>query len=178
MVKQTLSSTRVNWLLWPTEEKQPLWRFFPLSSLLSAAGAFVSSQHVKHLSKSGMIKTEQTQVNTGNFEKFSPRNTSLTLTIRPADLFPSTTSTTSFPSTPPPSFHFLFRFYFLFSHGCRIQSSTPVCRSIQPNTKAAGRSSVDQRKACLSQKNTEKEPSCSRSLSMVIEFLNIFSKSA
>lgn len=95
MVKQTLSSTRVNWLLWPTEEKQPLWRFFPLSSLLSAAGAFVSSQHVKHLSKSGMIKTEQTQVNTGNFEKFSPRNTSLTLTIRPADLFPSTTSSPS-----------------------------------------------------------------------------------
>lgn len=94
--------------------------------------------------------------------KVQPCNTSLTLTIRPTDPFPF--------SLP----HFLFLFYFLFSHGCRIQSSTSLLvYSVQHK---GSRLVLCGPEESMPLKKTAKEPSCS--LSMVIEFLNIFSKSA
>lgn len=93
--------------------------------------------------------------------KVQSRNACLTLTIRPTDpflIFHSSFISLSFPMV-------------------ATSSPLPVCRSIQPNTKAAGRSSVDQRKACLSKKKLKKELSHSLSLSLWwLNFLTSFQK--
>lgn len=89
------------------------------------------------------MKTEKTQVNTCNFEKFNPATF--------LQLWPSAQQTLS----PFPSLIFHSSFISLSFPMVAASSPLPVCRSIQPNTKAAGRSSVDQRKS-MPLKKTEK----------------------
>jgi len=117
------------------------------------------------------MKSRQTQVDTRNFEKVQPCSPPLVLTISSTDHFPVS----------PPSFSIPLLCSSSFPMNAAY-SPPPVCRFYSnPDTKAAGRSSVDRRKrACLSKKKKKEEPSrsLSLSLSMVIEFLNIFSKSA
>lgn len=114
MVKQTLSSTRVNWLLGLVEEKKSQVRFLfcaTCTCLMETFCILITCQvSVRKCANEDRADTGKHM----QLWKVQPCNTSLTLTISPADPFPF--------SLP----HFSFLFYFLFSHGCRIQSSTSL----------------------------------------------------
>lgn len=149
MVKQTLNSTKVSGFLPLAEEKV----VFNHVASICWRKLFKSSKHVRYLSK-----MSSRTVNTCNFPKFNTR-----LTRTQQDPFPF--------SLP----HFPFLFYFpLFSHGCHIQSCTSL-RAYSAQYKSS-RPVLCGPEESMPLKKQKKE--LSRSLSMVIEFLNIFSKSA
>ncbi len=168
MVKQTHSSTRVNWLLVLAEGKVSslvsVWGFS--SVLLIPAGWNFCILIPCQLSVKKRANEDRADAGKHmQLWKVQPCNASLTRTIHPTDPFPF--------SLP----HFLFLFYFpLFSHGCHIQSSTSL--QVYSAQYKSSRPVLCGPEESMPLKKTEKKRTIPLSLSMVIEFLNIFSKSA